>query len=387
MIGRLAVGLLLCLSVAKVQAEVMVGNSLEWLSISTPVIVQGTVETSADTAGQQKITVRVTQVLKGKYRAKQVTVTVTTWTPRDTRVNPVQHACLLFLRPADKDPVDTFIGCRSSGLTYQSFIDLDAPQDVYSKAMTCLTDTQQILGIIKKWAVSPVSQSLLREVDFSSPIHPRLFGGSAVYLVVPVEECYRAEYLREARTPGQMGQSFAVAALRYYPGPETEALLQKLLHDDSWCYATYAADTIASVKYDVRAAAVDSLHALGKPTPADIVVERKPTAEEQRMYRQGYWRKSFTDALPAGWIVTAIADGETHPTFLGEMTGVLVTVRHDETTAIFCLIPKDWTDVPPPAGKYLGFVNAQGGRQFNLDGNLPQDVEAKVVQYFGVEHK
>jgi len=388
---RLIVCVFLCLATVLARSELTGANSLEWLAISSPVIVQGVVETyteaPAESRGQKRVTVRVTEVMKGTLPGKTVTVDLNTaWAAsKEKMVDPTTHACLLFLRPGEMNAIDTYVGCKAPALTYQSFIDLQALRDVYSKSMMILTDRDHILAAVKAWASSKITHSLQREVPFDSPIFNRLWGGSSVFLVVPAEESYRAEYLKQARSLQPYERAAAASALSLFPGKETEAVLRELLRDNDWSYEYYTADLITSIEYTVRSRAAASLKALGKTVPANLVLARKPTAEEQRNYRREYWRKSFGESLPDGWTVKGVADGEIQPAFRADFPAVIVNVQHENTTVRFILIPKDWADTPAPAGKYLGWINCQGGRRFYLDGNLPVNVEEKIVRYFGLE--
>ena len=85
-------------------------------------------------------------------------------------------------------------------------------------------------------------------------------------------------------------------------------MLRELLKDESESFAYLYADTITTVSYTVREAAYESLKALGKPVP-DVQLERKPTDDEKRSVRHGYWQSSLASALPEGWKVVSVEDG------------------------------------------------------------------------------
>jgi hypothetical protein len=252
--------------------------------------------------------------------------------------------------------------------------------------MTILTDRGVLLDTVRSWAGSNISHSLWSEIPFDSPIFEHLYAGSACYLKVPAEEKHRAHFIELARSAKPEERLKAALELRKFPGEETERVLYELLKDETENRRYSCADTLARVEYGVRAAAVRSLKALGRPVP-ELRLEREPTEEEQRSSRETYWRKSFTRALSDGWKVLSVEDGETRPVEGRNTTSVILTCGNGDARCRFLLIPKEWEGSAPSGTECLGIngPDSQGARRFFLEGVLPEPVKGKLVQYFGLQ--
>ena len=267
-----------------------------------------------------------------------------------------------------------------------SIIDLSKPlKNLYASDLSILKDRSELLRVCRAWAKSPITVSLDREVPFDSPIHGELWGGSAVYLVVPAEDKYREQYLALARSKKSYERQNAAAELWKFPGQETEKVLRDLLSDSTENVWLYSNDTISKIEFGVRAAAYRSLQKLGEPVP-QIELERKPTAAEESQYRHEAWQKSFKEALPEGWTTTMIADGESMDNWDGRKTVVLVTCSNGSSQCRLILIPREWSKAKLPNAGYAGMWegDSQGGRYFYVEGDIPKDLKARLTQYFGL---
>lgn len=394
---RVALVALLGMLCGAARAEIMVASSIEWLTCTSEVVAVGKIEKITITKGVHSViyedcVVQVDEVLKGDMKGKKLTFCL-----RTLSANPTAKAfmnskegVLLFLSKSKDHGRETHLDNkyvpRSKHLPF-SVIDLsNPPKDVFSKEMNILTDKDKILRIVRKWSTSAIAYSVDYEVPFDSPIHQRLYAGSACYLWVPAEEKYRSHFMKLAQSPRTYERVKAASELYKFPGKESEAVLRELLKDQTENYWYSAADAISKVEFSVRVAAYRSLKALGKPVP-EMVLERKPTREEQRELRHNYWRKSFKLALPDGWKVVSVEDGKTRTTSLGDRTVVVVACKSSSHSCKFTLIPKEWAKQDLPTSGHLGINGqySQGARHFFLDGALPKDAKTKVIRYFGLE--
>jgi len=391
------VALLLALS-GQSRAEIMAAPSIEWLSCQSDVIVVGKLEKIAVIKGPGDViyedcTVQIGEVVKGDIKGKELVFCLRTLSSPEPSVKALMNSrqeVLLFLSKSEDHGGESHLDnmyVPTSMLQPFSVINLsDVPKDLYGKDMTVLADPKVILKIVRTWAHSKISHSLWSEVPYASPVFKQLYAGSSCYLIVPAEESYRPYFLKLARSGNQYERQRAAEELYKFPGEETEAVLRELLADKTENVWTFSADTIWRIEYGVRAAAYNSLKALGKPVP-QIELERKPTDAEQRSRRQGYWQKSFAEALRNGWKVISVEDGITRQVEDRDTVSVVVTCGKGDSRCRFTLVPKEWDRKDYPPGESIGIDgrHSQGARQFFVDGNMPKDLKDMVIEQFGLE--
>ncbi len=379
-------------------AEIRVAPSLEWLSCSADAIVIGNCVRLTATPGPGDViyedyVVEVQEVVKGDLKDKQINFT---WRQIDASQSAMhllkaKRGVLLFLaKSKDHGPEqrmnDKWVPLTPEGNPW--IVDLSKlPKGIFSKEMKSISEEPEMLRIVREWAKSPVKQSLWLEVPFESPIFNQLYSGSSCYLMVPAEEKYRAGFMTLARSREAHDRAKAASELAKYAGKETEAVLRELLKDDAESVSHYANDEIASVNYHVRAAAYQSLKALGQQLP-EVAMERKPTAVEQRALREKAWKASFAQALKDGWTIT-VTDGPSRVVDQREQFIVRVTCNRQKDLATFTLVPKDWPlqGINVEGMEYLGTngLHNQGGRRFYRQGELPGEVTKAIIAYFGLE--
>ncbi len=388
-----------CLTISSVaRAETMAASSVEWLSCKSEVIVVGKIKDITITKGVHSViyedcTVQIHEVLKGDSKAKDLVFCLRTHSSKPTAKDFMnsKDGILFFLSKSKDHGSERHLDNKyvpSSMRLPLSILDLsDIPDEVYSKEMRILTDKKMILNLVRTWSDSTISHSLRSEVPFGSPIFKHLYAGSACYLVVPSEEKYRAQFLKMARSQKPQERQKAASELHKFPGEETTRVLLELLNDDTTNFWYFSADTVSKIEFGVRAAAYRSLKALGEPVPDKIQLERRPTETEQRSLRQSHWRKSFTEALPEGWKVISVEDGNTRQVQGRDATSVIVTCGKGESSCRLMLIPKEWDKKDLPAGGTLGINgrNNQGARHFLFKGAMPEAVKEAVAEYFGLE--
>lgn len=215
-------------------AEINIGDSLDWLTVSRDHIAivraTGSQEERAPEALWMDRTVRVerVQVLKGDPPA---TAEFTVHIPVET---PVPAAGREFLFFFGKE------GFRFEG---HYVIDLESPADrgpevALTQDFRLLPTRQEILEAVERRlrlladeGTADYLRSLTLEVPVDSPAFRALWQRSACYLVVPADPEYKPGLLDDTRSADVWVRARAAARLAEYPGEETVARLRELLVD------------------------------------------------------------------------------------------------------------------------------------------------------------
>jgi hypothetical protein len=417
---------LLCTSV---QAEMVRGDTLEWLACASEVIAVGQITrstTTRDDGGRanEEWILRVTEMIKGPP-AREISFRYQNlWNDDISWIRRTAEPMVLLSRaksdkdwdptaPAQEKPVDLTIidlSATAPPVTVApknknapsflvpttarhpfSVLDLQKPPpDLFNRDGRRLTSRDEILAIARTWSKSPITAYLDRNVDPPSDAFEQLYSGSVVLLRVPAEEKYRAEFMKLARSGTTYERGKAAAELAKYPGVETEKLLRSLLDDTSEQPWLLAGDGIATIRYPVREAAYNGLKQFGVDVP-ELPFERAPKEEERRQLRATTWRSSFQSALPSGWQVLSVRDGPTKPIVVEggnpvktrDITIVVVEIGKDSERYNVTLVPLEWPKADMPSGRRLG---AQGRRIFLFESALPQEVQSHLIRYYGLEH-
>lgn len=367
----------------QIYAETLFSSSIEWITCESDVIVLGKIE-NIEFAKPNRlitydlITIKIDKVLKGNVANRKLLFELKS---SDTKtisenLNKSNNSFIIFLK---KNTANDKKHTPSSLQSPLSILNLDhLPADIYNKDGKFIRSADEIINLTKEWANIKIAHSLTIETNII-----RSFG---FFIVAPAEEKYRKIFLDMAQSENQFERKRAAFELSKFPGDETEKVLFNLLNDDTEQISYFAADVIYKIEYSVRAAAYNSLKVLGQSI-SDVKLERQPTFEEQHSLRQNYWKKSFTDALPVEWKVFSVEDGKSLQIQGHDTTSVLITLEKDNYFAKIVLIPKEWDKIYFPQTEDLGIngKNSQGGRHFFLEGNLPKDVQDKLIGYFGLE--
>ena len=380
------------LGLPSVHAEVMVGCSIEWLACEAEVIAVGKIASTTSVKGPGDVTYEdcvfsVTEHIKGmpakelKFCHRRMSAEKPAWTTSKSDL-------LVFLS------VHKTGDARLNGLLmplgeqqpFPIFELSNIQKGAYSTDMTILTSQEAILGIVRSWASSKIEHFLWVPVPPGSPIERTLFAGSSVFLKVPAEEKYRAQFMSMVESKDPYQRRKAARELAKYSGPETERTLRKLLDDDTQDIFAHTEDTIVTFRFSVRQEALRSLKILGTAVP-DVTLERKPTDEERRSLRASVWRKHFTSALTNEWNVSVVEDGSTRVIEECESTAVIVTCTRGEARCRFTLVPKEWTRDLMPKGDCLGLYRQSNGngRQFYFEGSMPAEERENLRKFFGLE--
>jgi hypothetical protein len=286
---------LLALAAVPARAEIQVADSLEWMTVASPVVLRGKVIGHRDVKGPGSVvyrdfTIRIEEAVKGRPAGKELVVRFRLFAPDPAGLawQADGRSLLFFLtegRAADDKELAGKLVPRD-GL--RSVIDLERPTGAFTADMQLATTELAVLSVVRRYAGWPAARGAGRpnvftgqrgflrlEVPFEAPIHGKLFGGSTCYLIVPALEKYRpmAERMARARSPHTRAQGADM--LQNYPGLGTVRLLTKLLADPGEQRWRNQRGEVVSIEYPVRRAAYDSLVALGEK-PKRPVVERKP---------------------------------------------------------------------------------------------------------------
>lgn len=363
-------------------AENIGSSSIEWLTCSSDLIVMGEVE-NIKLANPSKyitydlINIKIDKVLKGNIVGRKLSFELQNSDTKTIteKINISETNFIIFLKENDdKKYIPTSLQFPLS------IIDLNGlTKNLYNKDGKEVQFPVEIIDLVKKWANVKIAHSLR--------VEPEVFGNLfPAFIVVPAEEKYREIFLKMARSDNSYERKKAAIELSKFPGDETEKVLRQLLYDETEEISYFAADVIYEVNYSVRAAAFASLKMLGKSLP-DIRLKRQPTLDERTLLRQSYWRKSFTETITDEWKVFSVEDGESFEIDGLDRTSVIITLKKDENIVKIILIPKEWDKTYFPQTDYLGIngKNSQGGRHFFLEGNLPKEIQAKLVDYLGLE--
>ena len=379
-------------------ARINAAKSVEWLTCSSDVVAVGKITKITTTKGVHSViyedcVVETSEVIKGDVKDGQLSFCLRTLSahPSAKEYMNSEKGVLLFLSVSKNHGTEHQLEGKyvpTSGQLPFSIFDLsNLPDKVFGKDMVIFDDPDDVLGAAREWADSDIRHSLWIEAAFGSEVYKRLYGGSVCYLIVPAEEKYREKLIKQARSKVAYERQKAAEDLYKYPGEETERVLRELLRDDSEFLWHDSADSISTVKYGVRAAALGSLAALGKPVPR-VILERKPTVEEQRSLRESYWKGAFEEAFQErDWEVLSVKDGDTREVEGRDTTLVVVECGSGESRCRFILVPKAWGKEDFRGGECLGIngKNSQGARDFYLEGDMPKDDRERVAQYFGLE--
>lgn len=270
---------------------------------------------------------------------------------------------------------------RGDRLDGYSIIPLTNPlADVWDKEMQPVTDKDEMLTICRKWNKSPITHSIEIDVPFDTPLYKRYYAMSAVLFVVPAEEKFRPRFLADANSTDKYKRSRAAWELSKFPGDETEAALRKLLDDNTETIWLALPDSIAEIKYEIRSHAYHALKHLGKSVPENLILERKPTEDEQRKHRVQHWENIFKQVAQADWTIKSIEVLEVRkPADKAERETVSILVKISAGASDFdvTILPWGWKIRELPGAQFMGFNSdlAQSDtRAFFLKGNPGKDV-------------
>jgi len=206
-LAALAAGAVLAAGAAPAAAEINVADSIEWMTADSDLVVRGTIADVARRPGPGSVvwydvTVRVAETIKGPRRRVAHFSWRYLWGPTPTDWKAHGDELLLFLvdgkRRAGDDQAFASVGYTfRDGTTGWVVLGDPGPDRVYDTSFAALDRRADVLAATRAAAsATGVHASHRVDVPFGSPAFQSLYGGSAVWLIVPVD----ARLERLART-------------------------------------------------------------------------------------------------------------------------------------------------------------------------------------------
>jgi hypothetical protein len=270
-----------------------------------------------------------------------------------------------------------------------SVIPLDAAlEPVYDREMNLVNGREALLSVCREWAMSPITHPISLDVPFGTPLHKQYYAMSAVLFAVPAEEKFRARYLKNAKSSDNGERSEAAANLGKFPGDDSEAALRALLEDTTEGIWIHSPDSIAEIEYDIRSLAYHGLKNLGKVVPENLTLRRKPTDDEQKIYRLRYWADKFKPVARKGWSVSHVAISEVRtPVGERESASIHVHLRSGDSDMSVVVIPYGWKVRELAEAVFIGYnsdLRQDDTRGFFVKGNPDEKQIAHLKKYLSL---
>jgi hypothetical protein len=266
-------------------AEINVADSIEWTTADADLVVRGTVATVTRRAGPGSVVwydvnFRVAETLKGRPRRTVKLAIRHLYGDTPAQWLARKNELLLFLvdsarrRDEDKDYARARFALRPHDRA-ALVLDGTSPGPAYGADFSLLATRADILAAARAAAPSTATTPHRLDLPFDSPAFPSLYGGSTVWLWVPVDA--RLERLARAwATAPDMGRrEEAVGALAHFRSADNIRLVKRLLADPD--HATVHESGKAPVhRYLVRARAHQVLTDWGVRHATPVIDEPAP---------------------------------------------------------------------------------------------------------------
>jgi len=253
-------------------AEINVADSIEWVTADSEVVVRGTVDALATRPGPgdvvwYDVTVSVAETLKGRARRSVgFTVRHLKGDPREAWLHGSRELLLFLVAPArraDEDP-----GYARASLVLRPrpgavvVLDGKQPDRVYTAGFDVVARRADILAAVRAAATGGATRAHHVEVPYDAPAFGALYGGSSVWLFVPVDA--HLEQLARAwiADPDVFRREEGVGALAYFRSAANQRLIQGLLADPGHVVVTESGKPPVR-RYPVRASAHQLLRQWG----------------------------------------------------------------------------------------------------------------------------
>lgn len=259
-----------------VHAEVMGGESIDWIVADSDLIIRGTLTTVETKRGKGQVvwetaTVKVNETLKGE-KVKHATFVVRHFGFEDvaSALKERKTELLFFLVGSGRYLSDD----RGYGVTdlalrkrwgVPSFVRLnDKPaKDVFTTGFRVLKKRDDVLtsvrNAVKAQAMHDKPKEHRVDVPFSTEVFQSLYAGSSVYLVVPADVRLEGHAQEWVKSKDILMRQQGVLALKYFQTKENIKLLKSLLDDPGfWTTSTGRGQNRKRV-YGVRQSAYEIL--------------------------------------------------------------------------------------------------------------------------------
>lgn len=248
-------------------AEINMVDSIEWATADAKLVVRGrvaSVQTRDDGDGAlvYAVTLKIAETIKGTARGS---VQIGFVASRDYTPPLLQFPkaeVLVFLVDGkrrvgdDKRYAAIALAPRRSTDGLTSVIPLDGAP-AYSAAYDVLEAGADVLAATRAAARSPATESFRVDVPADSAAFKRLYGGSAVWMYVPVDAALERRAVDWIAAHDLATRAQGAAALAHFRSPANVARLDKLLADPE--FAVVSGDGRSTRRYLVRAKAHEVL--------------------------------------------------------------------------------------------------------------------------------
>jgi hypothetical protein len=271
----------LCLLAAPAAAEINMAESIEWVTADSDVVVRGFVSgystTKIDKAEFFDVTVTISETIKGGVK-KSVRVGMLKGGGPTPEVYLRSKAdVLVFLvegreRSEDDRGFAQFPFALRRGMDTPSLFPLgDAP--AYTTAFAMLKKPTEVLAAVRGAATSNATKSMRVEVPWDTPAMTALYGGSSVYMDVPVDAALEKRAIEWIASADVGTREQGALALAHFRSDANIARMKKLLADAD--FATMTFDDKRRVKrYLVRAVAHEALKRWNVAHQTPVIEER-----------------------------------------------------------------------------------------------------------------
>lgn len=257
----------------RAHAEINRAESIEWATADADLVIRGSVESSTPcaapmAAGWFDVTFNVAETIKGKA-SKRITVRLQhvggeqpdEWQAK--KRNLLLFAVKASRRANDKDYNKATWALRA-GLGDSAVFVLDEKQvtRAFARDFTVLETRDAILAAVRAAAPSKANKSQQLDVPSESPAFQALWGGSAVWLYVPVDAALETQAIAWLKSKDLGLREEAVAALANFHTVANVARLTALLRDPA-VVTVQSQDKPAVQRFVLRAQADKILTAWG----------------------------------------------------------------------------------------------------------------------------
>ena len=256
--------IVLCFIAAPAAAEINMADSVEWQTIDADVVVRGFVTAVTKSADGFTVTVQITESIKGGVKKSlQANVHM----PDAARWNKDHTDLLLFL---DTDKKHGHVLRPIHGSDHSAF-ELGTHR-AFTTSFGVLEKPTEVLAAVRTAARSTATLSHKVDVPWDTPAMKALWGGSSVFMMVPVDHALEQLARGWIASKSVSDREEGARALALFRSDSNIAAMKSLLGDAGFSEtSTNGGPTVK--RYIVRVAAHEALESWH-------VAHKTPTLEE-----------------------------------------------------------------------------------------------------------
>lgn len=262
------------------KAEIIVGNSIEWLVADSDRVIMGKI-VKVEAAGQhQAVTVDVSKTLRGKHEDKVILLVMN----NGGQAAQGWHKAAVPMLFCLQDTKDGWMLRRADGNHAAVFLGKAEPHatiEVFTRDFKHLTEPEAIVKYMEAYAKSiPADwkkKHTVIHVPHRSPVYTKLWAGSSVLLTVPVDPQMEQQARAWCKSKNTEERAQGAYLLRLYKNDENIKILRGLLNDPGE-YRVTSSQVVGdkTIRREVRAFPVrrnayDALRELGVEVEPPIV--------------------------------------------------------------------------------------------------------------------